>query len=305
MQSPRYFDQPLKLSYLKMIPKTQNIKLAIILAVVAAFMYALAGVFVKLIGNAIPTTMVVFFRFSLSLLILIPWFIKDPELLQVKQPIQFISRSICGMLSLACMFYALKTLSLADGLLLNNTNALFVPLVAWFMLKTITPLKIWASIIIGFIGVIFILHPDTGVFNSAAFIGLASGLFGGISLVQLRQLTKTSTTQQILFYYFITGALITGMGLPFLWKTPTLQTWLLLLGVGIVSTIFQVFVVLSFTYAPVRLMSAVLFSAVAFGAFFDWLLWDQIPDLLTIFGMMLVIMGGVAAIYFGQTLIKK
>jgi drug/metabolite transporter (DMT)-like permease len=286
-------------------PKSQNIQLAVIFALVAAVTFAIASVFVKLIGNSLPTTMVVFFRFVISLIILLPWFLSDSKLFQVNQPIRFILRSICGMLSLACMFYAFKYIPLADGLLLNNTNALFVPIVAWIMLRTVTPLKIWLAILVGFIGVIFILHPGAGIINFAAIIGLASGVFGAISLVQIRQLTKVSSTQQILFYYFITGAVITGIILPFLWKTPTLKIWLLLLGVGFFSTIFQIFIVLSFTYAPVRLMSAVMFSAIVFGAVFDWLIWHELPNYLTIIGMVLVIVGGISAIYFGQTLVKN
>ena len=280
--------------------KTQNIMLATCFALIAAVAYALTAVFVKLIGNSTTTTVVVFFRFSLSLIILLPWFLKDPALFKITQPKNFILRSISGLLALSCMFYAFKYISLADGLLLNNTNALFVPVLAWIMLRTITPIKVWIATLIGFIGVICILHPDKGIFNYAALIGLASGFFGGISLVQIRQLTKINSTQQILFYYFLTGTIVAGLILPFLWVTPNLHVWLLLIAIGVFSAIYQVLMVLSFTYAPVRLMSTVMFSCVAFGAFFDWMIWNKLPGFLTMVGMLLVIISGIFAVYFGQ-----
>ena len=280
--------------------KKQNVFLATCFALIAAFTFAITGVFVKLIGKHATTTMVIFFRFSISLLILLPWFLKDSALFKISQPKNFILRSIAGLLALYCTFYALRYIPIADALLLSNTSALFVPIVAWVMLRTITPIKIWVITLIGFVGVIFILHPDKVIFNYAALVALTSGFFAGISLVQIRQLTKISSTQQILFYYFLTGTIVAGFILPFLWVTPNLHVWLLLIAVGIFSAIYQVLMVLSFTYAPVRLMSTVMFSCVAFGAFFDWVIWNKLPGLLTMIGMLLVIISGIFAVYFGQ-----
>lgn len=280
----------------------QNFKLAIIFALIASICYAITGIFVKLIGHQTTTTTIVFFRFSLGLIIFLPWFLKDKDLFKKIHPQSFILRSITGLLALSCMFYAMKYISLANALLLNNTNALFVPIVAWILLKTITPFKIWIAIIIGFLGVILILQPDHGVMNPAALVGLASGVFGGISLLQIRQLTKTHSARQILFYYFAMSTILTGIALPFLWQTPTIQIWPLLIWVGIFSAIYQLFLILSFTYAPARLMSVIMFSSVIFGSLFDWILWHHIANTLTLVGMGLVIFASIVAIYFNQML---
>lgn len=280
--------------------KTPNLMLATLFALIAAFTFAITGVLVKLIGTEANTVTVVFFRFFIGLIILLPWFLKDKNLFKINKPTSFIVRSIAGLLALFCMFYAVKYISLANALLLSNTNALFVPIVAWIMLRTHTPFKIWIAIIIGFLGVIFILRPDKHLFDYAAFIGLCAGLFGGVSLVQIRQMTKVSSSQQILFFYFLTGTIIPALFLPFIWQTPTVTVWLLLIAVGIVSIFYQLFATLAFTYAPVRLMSAVMFATVAFGALFDWLLWNNVPDLLTAIGIFLVIIGGITAVIVGQ-----
>lgn len=284
---------------------TQNIKLASLFALVAALMFAVTGLFVKLIGTSLPTTLIVFSRFSIALLLLFPWFLRDKNLFKITKPFSFIIRSIAALLSLTCMFYALKYVSLADGLLLNNTNALFVPMVAWILLGTKTPYSIWIIILIGFIGVTLVLNPDHGIWSFASLIGLASGLFGGISLVQLRQLTKTNTTQQILFYYFLISTIITGIMLIFVWQTPTLHLALLLLGVGVCGTLYQYCVVLSFTYAPVRLMSTLMFIAVLIGAFFDWWFWNNVPTSINIIGMILIIGASIASVYIGQKIIVQ
>lgn len=283
--------------------KTQNIKLATLFALIAAFCFALAGALVKVIGTQTNTMTVVFFRFFIGLIILMPWFLQDKNLLKIDKISPFVIRSIAGISALFCTFYAIKHISVANALLLSNTNALFVPIVAWIMLRTHTPLKVWITVIIGFIGVIFILRPDKHLFDIAALIGLCAGLFGAISLVQIRQMTKSTSSKQILFFYFLTGTIIPALFFPFIWKTPTLTIWLLLIAVGMVSALYQVLITLVFTYAPVRLMSTVMFATVVFGALFDWLLWHKLPNLITIIGIILVIIGGIMAVMVGRKLV--
>lgn len=284
---------------------SQNIFLASCFALIAASMFAITGLFVKLIGNDLPTSIVVFSRFSIALILLIPWFLKDKKLFKVVKPLNFFFRSLTSLLSLACLFFALKYVSLADGLLLNNTNALFVPMAAWLLLGTRTPVVIWLITLLGFIGVALVLHPDQGIFQSASLIGLASGLLGGLSLVQLRQLTKTNTAQQILFYYFVISSILTGAMLIFFWKTPTWHLLFLLCGVGVSGAIYQYFVLLSFTYAPVRFMSTVMFISILVGAFFDWLLWHHVPSTISLIGMMLIILASVGSVFVGQQYLSQ
>lgn len=286
-------------------PPAPNIKLAALFALIGAFMYALSGVFAKLIGSQLPTTMIVFVRFSVNMILLFPFFLTDPQLLKVEKPMRFICRSVAAILSVACMFYTLKFLSLANALLLNNTNALFVPIIAYLVSGSKTPLRLWVTIAIGFVGVIFILQPDKEILDIAAFIGLASGFFSGLSLVQLRKLAKESSTQQILFYYIVTGIVITGVLLPFVWETPDAQTLLYLLGVGAAGAVFQVFIVLSFTYAPLRIMSSVMFLSVLVGALFDWLIWNNLPSLATLIGMSIIVTSSLITILIGQRALAR
>ena len=288
-----------------MIQKKPNLKLAVCLMILASIMYAVAGLFLNFIGNNVSTIMIVFVRFGFSLIILLPWLLKDTQLFKISNPRRIFYRSICSIISLSCMFYALKYISLADGLLLNNTSALFVPIAAFVMLKAKTSIKIWLSIILGFIGVIFILNPDKKFLELASLVGLISGIIGGFTLVQIRQLSKVNSTQQILFYYFLTGTLVSGVLIPFVWQTPLTSTWWQLLWVGVSSTLYQISIVLAYSYGPVRILSSLMFMSVICGAIFDLLLFGIVPDINSIIGMILIIIGCFGSIYFGLNLVER
>jgi len=77
------------------------------------------------------------------------------------------------------------------------------------------------------------------------------------------------------------------------------------LGIGVLGTLYQVFATLSYVVAPVRLMSPLLFLGVIFGGIFDWLWWNHAPDLITISGMGLVILGATLTVYFAQKEIQR
>ena len=162
------------------------------------------------------------------------------------------------------------------------------------------------GILLGFIGVGIILNPGKEILSAPSLIALGSGLLAAIAIVQMRLISKTSTTKQMLFYYFLISTLAAGLVAILQWQTPeSMKIWLLLLGIGIFGTLYQVFATLSYVTAPVRLMSPLIFLMVVFGGVFDWLLWNNIPSLLTIVGAGCVIAGAFITVYFGHKEILK
>lgn len=248
-----------------------------------------------------PTSVPLFFRFGFNILFLLPLLLQEPaRLIKVTRVDKMILRSLVGLASLACMFYAIKYMPLANAVLLNNSATLFIPLIVWIMVRTKTSIKILLSIFIGFIGVILVLGPDKKIFDAVSMIGLASGIFGAIALVLTRDMAKSNRPAQIIFYYALTGSLISFAFAVFQMKLFSLQTWIFLCGVGIFGALYQIFVTHALKRAKVRYMSSLSFLSFIFAGFFDWLIWGKIPHTLALIGMVLVIVGGFLTIYFGS-----
>jgi drug/metabolite transporter (DMT)-like permease len=285
------------------IERSQSIKWGVLYGVVSAFSFALMSVFVKLIGKDLPTSMLIFFRFGTSLVLISPWLLTDNQFIfKIHQPFRYVVRILSALLALFCIFYVIKFIPLVDALLLNNTAPLFVPIIAFILTGAKTPKKAIIGIILGFIGVGIILNPGKEIFSSSAsLIALASGILAALAIVQMRLISKTSSIKQMLFYYFLVSTLVAGVLASLQWQMPeNFKMWLFLFGIGIFGTAYQVFATLSYVKAPVRLMSPLVFLVVVFGGLFDWLLWDNVPTLLTIIGAILVITGALVTVYFGH-----
>ena len=77
---------------------------------------------------------------------------------------------------MACYFFAIAHLPLADAVLLNQSIPLFVPLVERVWLGEPIPAPLWRVLLIGFAGLLLILRPGFGVFQPVALVGLASAV---------------------------------------------------------------------------------------------------------------------------------
>ncbi|MBA2651954.1 MAG: DMT family transporter [Tatlockia sp.] len=281
--------------------REQNLKRGILYGVLSAFSLALMSIFVKEVREQVPTSQLVFFRFGISLIILIPWLIQDKNFsFKIQQPFGYVIRIIAALLALFLLFYVIKFLPLVDALLLNNTSPLFVPLIVWLMRGVKTSKQALLGILIGFIGVGVILQPDQEILRIESLIALASGFFSALAVVQLRLISKTSPTSQMLFYYFFISTLVSGLLAALQWQPQSPTTWLMLIIIGILGTAYQVLATLTYVTAPVRLMAPLIFLAVIFAGFLDWIIWGQIPDLPTLFGAILVIIGAIITVYFGK-----
>ncbi len=279
----------------------QHIWKGVVFAILAAASFTTMSLFGKIIGTRASTDVILFARFFISLLLLLPWIIKNPrEAVHTSNPGIFLFRSLLTLLAFACFFYALRFIPLSSALLLNNTFPLFVPIVVWLSVRHHTPHKVWMGIVFGFIGVGLVLKPSSGVFQLASLIGLASGILAAVAIVMIRRLSKTTPVIQILFYNFFICSVATGILLPIGWQPMDTSLVLLLVGVGIFGAAYQFFSTISYAKAPVRITSPLMFLCIIFGVFADWLVWNQIPDLITVTGMICVILGGIITIYFGQ-----
>lgn len=272
---------------------SENIPLGGGYVFLAAAAYACMGALVKF-GGKIPDEQLVFVRNFICLLLLLPWiFFPKPKPLKTTVFTTHLVRSTAGLLNMYCFFYSIRYILLTDAMLLNNTMPLFVPLVVWIWRGEKLPLKLVPGLIIGFIGVIFILRPGIALFQPAALMALASGIFMSISMAGIRELGKVEPIYRILFYYFAISSFVSAIPLFWAWQNHTMLLWLILLGVGVFAALYQYFLTLGYQYAAASKISPLIYFAVILSGVFDWVFWNNAPDIMSYIGVLAVIIGAI------------
>ena len=91
---------------------------------------------------------------------------------------------------------ALKTL---NAMVFTYSSPIFIPLIAWLFLKEKITLSMLAAALIGFIGVLCVAKPDSGLFNLMSAIGLGASFLAAMAFVTVRALTKTESPEKSCF----------------------------------------------------------------------------------------------------------
>lgn len=266
--------------------------LMVLSSVAIAIMSALGKAAAPLINTAI----VVFFQNLISFLIILPWALrKQAGGVKTLQTRWHIVRAITGAGAWYAMFLAMRFTSMSNAVLLIYSAALWIPLLSWLVLKQSISGKVWCGVAIGFIGIVLILHPGNGnAFNPGDLIALAAGFGFAIALLTVGQLNQTEPPFRILFYYFLFSSLLF---LPLAishWQSFSLKGWIYLVGIGVSLAVSQLLVILAYQLASATRLSPFMYSTLLFTAILDWLIWQQVPTIWMIAGMLLVVLGGLA-----------
>jgi drug/metabolite transporter (DMT)-like permease len=279
---------------------TDNLPRGALLMLASGLLFATMGALVKSVSVSLPNEMVVFFRCLMGLLALIPWLVhRGPRYFATRKLGAHLVRALTGLAAMYCFFYALGRLPLAEAVLLNYSAPLFIPLAALLWVGEGFSRKLWWPIAIGFAGIALILKPGLALFTPVALIGLAAGILSALAMAGIRRLTSTEPAVRIVFYFSLTATLVSAVPLTWAWQTPAPGVWLKLIAVGVLATSAQILMTRAYAHAPAAQVGPFSYGIVVFAGLFGWALWSELPDLLSLAGVLLVIVAGILTIRLG------
>lgn len=278
-----------------------SLPLAILTSVISSFSFAATLCLSKGCLTSCSLNQISFFKafFSMIPTIFVILWIKKKQsffayLRTSRIDIHFI-RGLSGLITVYLFLLSLRTLSLAETTLLFNTTPLFVPLAAYIWKRTPVDHRIWPGLITAFLGLFFILHPQTNLNNVGLYFALLSGMLGAVTLIVTRLSHNSEPVFRTVFYYNTFS--ITFSGLLYLMEGFPLSHLVkpsiafALLGVGSFGFLCQVFFTLSLKYAPAKVVAPLSYIAVIFGLGLDFIFWQVHITPLEFFGMILVLIG--------------
>jgi drug/metabolite transporter (DMT)-like permease len=259
--------------------------------------FAICNALVKYIGKDFPISMIFFVQSVTSILYLLPWILKSgmQELKTKKLGLQII-RGLAEVVGISALFLSFRYISLANGILLNNLSVLFVPLLL-FLLKGVKIQKnLWLGLLIGLLGVTFVLKPDQEIFQWGSILALISGLITGYVLILLNELGKSESSNRINVYCFATCIIVLLPIILFTWQTPSFSQLIFMVLSGVALVLATTFYNHAFRIGRVEFVSPFVYLTVFFGGLFDFFFWNDLPSMITTIGALLIILGGILTI---------
>lgn len=267
----------------------------LLLALGTASLSAISALMIR--WTPLPVSTILFFRFAICTLIVLPYLWKKEVVLTTLSIRKHTIRAVAGLLSMACFFYSINHLSVMNALTFSNTAPLFLPLVIFFWLRKIIPKIQFLALFVGFLGIVFILRPSEDIRLIAALIGLFGGLCGAFVQTGIRQLSLTESTAQILTHYFVICAFVTFFPMLYFWQPiESLQFWINLGILGVIALLLQYCYTKSLQHAGSVKVSAINYLAVPLGGLLGWWFFQEKPSFWVLIGTCLILCGGVIAI---------
>lgn len=153
----------------------------------------------------------------------------------------------------------------------------------------------WLAAVTGFIGVLLVSRPGTGLDALGIVFALCTAGLNAAYQLLSRVLAHTERTLALLFYSALGGSIIFGLGLPWFWEgvAPGGLQVMLFLSLGASAGLGHYFLTASFRYAPASLLAPVSYMQLLWAGLLGWMVFGHIPDGLTVLGMLVIMAAGV------------
>lgn len=272
----------------------------IILIICAFLCVAIMNALAKVSLLTVPLGLLLFMQNFWAFCFTTPFLLKNPKMLITKKWKLHTLRAVSGLLSYACLFIAVKYISLVNATLLANSAPLFLPFVIRFWLGQKITKTLWFCLIIGFLGVFLIINPTAQLsllFKSwTVIVALFGSLFSAIALQCIGNLGKTESFPAIMFWYFLLATVATIPFLVFQWQPLSSHDWIILISIGALLALIQLLLALAYKYASPTLLGPFNYSIVIFAGIIEWIYWKVTPQPMALLGIFLICLGGILVI---------
>ncbi|BAK73035.1 conserved hypothetical protein [Arcobacter sp. L] len=264
----------------------------------SALIGALNGAVAKYLSQSMDAIEIVFYRNLIGVLIVLYSFKKFSVSIDTSKLHLLFLRGVFGALAMVLFFYTIATIPLGEAVVLNKTSPFFVTILAYYLMKESITLRIFFALIIGFIGIIFIMKPFGVEISIEHIFGVLGGFFAACAYATIKKIKDIYDARVIMLSFMTVGVLI-PLGLflftPYVhFKIHTdIFIWALIVFMAIISTASQWFLTRAYSISRASIIGVVSYSNIPFAIGFGVILGDSLPDLYTFLGIVLIVIGGI------------
>jgi drug/metabolite transporter (DMT)-like permease len=217
--------------------------------------------------------------------------------LRTSIPFLQIARGLALVFEIVLFTYAFRYLPLADAHVMAASVPLIVLALAVPILKERVGHRRWFAVVLGFLGVLIILRPGFGNWQPILFLPLLGAFGFAVYLVLTRMAAKFDTIGTSAFYTGLVGLSVLTIFLPLEWKTPTIEEWGWLLLASVLGLCGHISVIKALSMAEASVLQPFFYVVLVWATFLGFIIFDDIPDFITIIGACIIVGSGLYAWY--------
>lgn len=263
--------------------------LALLLLVAGNLAASLSDVAVKLLNGEASTFQYIFIRQVFSCLVIFPFWLKQPSQQRKLYSHRLnLFRAHLIIVGSGCMVVAITHLTLATANAVFYAAPLLMLPLSLVLLKEKPTRQGMLSSLLAFAGVMIVLRPSE--FEWAAIFALATTITLALFNLTARQLPVQQTIVSTLFWTSLLSLPVSACLAFIYWVPISGQHLFMILSSAALILTYNGLVVAAYQRAPVTSISYAENSGLIFITLFGIIWFDEVPDYLTLIGIVIIIL---------------
>lgn len=267
------------------------------LIVLATLLFATHDTLSKYLSGIYPVIMVVWVRYVLHTLLMAGIFMPSAGLrvLRTKRPGLQALRATC-LLGTSLLFTSgLMFIPLAEATAVNFLAPLLVTALSVPLLGEHVTRGQWIAVLVGFLGVMVIVHPGGELFTPAVLLPLGSAMCFACYQLLTRLVSAHDSPTTSNFFAGLFNSLLMSTLVPFFWQTPQLKHLPLMLALGTCGMVAHLLLTQAFRFAAPAMLAPFGYCQIVFAGLLGFLVFSHAPSLTAQFGIVVICLSGLAA----------
>ncbi|MEQ9262608.1 MAG: DMT family transporter [Owenweeksia sp.] len=259
--------------------------------------FAFMNLTVKFLDR-LPATELVLFRSVVSLLLCL-YFLKRQNIRPWGNSKKYlILRGVFGVTALSLFFYTLQKLPLGSAITIQYLSPVFTAFFGIFMLKEKVRWLQWLFFLVSFAGIALIKGFDPAITPTLLVMGLLSAVFAGLAYNCVRKVKDTDHPLVVVFYFPLIATPVMAVVSLFSWVTPIGYEWPLLLLMGVLTQIAQLYMTKALQAAEINEIVNLKYLGIVLALTFDFLIFSVEYQFMALIGILLVLSGVVLNVLY-------
>ena len=195
----------------------------------------------------------------------------------------------------ALFFAGLPYLPLSEAVAIVYSEALFVIVLAPFLLRERLLVRNAIAALIGFIGVLLVVRPQGA---QSSWIGpallISSAVCGALSMIQILRIRSSDDSGMTVLFFTVVGTLVTGVSLFFAWRLPTIMDLVIMALLAAFATIGQLLFTIAVRRSDAAVLAPYTYTIIIWATLFGYVLWGETLSIVAIVGIALIVGSAIA-----------
>ena len=256
-----------------------DIPRAAMFMVASTVLFGCMAVCIRLASSQLHPFEIAFFRNLFGFVFALPLLVRHgPSILRTNKLSLYFFRCCIGIVSMLAGFWAIVHLPLAQAIALSYSTPIFVTIGAVFVLGEVVRARRWTAVILGFAGVLVLMHPGSDSFSYASLVAVLAAVMSASVAISIKFLSRTERPDSIVLYTTMIWVPLSLVPALFYWVNPSGITWLWIALSGLLGTTAHMCWTRALTLADASLLTPISFLQIIVVATFGYFLFGEKID---------------------------